>query len=953
MPKKEKNEGNEWNFVAAIGGDGGTANDGGDVDVGNAGNIVTHGVNARGIVAQSVGGGGGNGGNGISGTGLDTLDQVTELLDLKDKVVFDVSNWSLIVGGTGGASGDGGDVDVVNEGSIGTTGLASTAIFAQSIGGGGGEAQNFTKGTGAGGSADTGLRGKFSIGGGGGASGDGGDVEVTNSGELITEGDDAHGIFAQSVGGGGGVAGNVDRGLKDGFGPIPPLNVGLGLAFGQDGGSGGDGGDITVTNTSNIFTRGVNSFGIFAQSVGGGGGLAGGLGNENIPILEQQNFAGSVGGDGDAGAITIDQHGDIVVLGDASDGIFAQSDTTNGFGGAVTIDVAGNIDAGGAHSNGIRTQSQGDTGSGAIGITITSGSVRGGTENGAAIAFIDGAANTLTNRGDIGRLAELDRAAVLGGAGNESIDNFGGIYGTLGLGGGVNTFTNHDDATMASGATIDLGANGTVLNEGLWSVGRGSEVSQTAMTGNFTQSASGALLLDIDHLAATADRIDAVGIASLEGSIELNQMNISAIQPGTSETVLVAAEGGIEAADLELAVVPSIVTQYELDTISDTELALTLTTTFVPQGPAGERLLPNERRVGTYINAVQLAGSSTALAPTIAGLVASTEVASLGLKYQLLNPENYAALPLVAVQSGLLFGQSLLSCKVRDGESRFTDEGECGWAAAFGSSGEQDASYAANGYRRDVRTISFGTQWEVSKRWHMGLSAAFDRDQIDSGSLGNLRTQFAEGRTLHAGMVLKGNYGGTTFAASLSAARGVYDTHRNAFLALRGSQSEQVIYQTSQQFRVSHGVEYASWYVRPMVDLGFTQVRLSAFSEHGAGSNNLVVRNAEEDFVNLRPAIEMGFETQIGSALARWYARAGLNRFIVGGRFAVEATLEGAPDDAGFLGVNQMLDRTVRECAAGVDVFTDGNVTLRVGYSGQFSSGSATHGATLKFTRSF
>ena len=334
QPAKEDKQ-REWNFVAAVGGDGGTANDGGNVDVHNTGSIVTLGVNARGVVAQSVGGGGGNGGSGISGTGLDGLDQATELLDLKDKKILDLSNWSLIVGGTGGASGDGGDVGVSNEGSIGTTGLASTAIFAQSIGGGGGEAQNFTKGTGAGGSADTGLRGKFSIGGGGGASGDGGDVEVTNSGDLITEGDDAHGIFAQSVGGGGGVAGNVDRGLKDGLGPIPPLNVGIGLAFGQDGGSGGDGGAITVTNTSNIVTHGVGSFGIFAQSVGGGGGLAGGLGNENIPILEQQNFAGSVGGDGDAGAITIAQHGDIVVLGDAADGIFAQSDATNGNSGSV------------------------------------------------------------------------------------------------------------------------------------------------------------------------------------------------------------------------------------------------------------------------------------------------------------------------------------------------------------------------------------------------------------------------------------------------------------------------------------------------------------------------------------------------------------------------------------------------------------------------------------------
>ncbi len=107
QPAKEEKQ-REWNFVAAVGGDGGTANDGGNVDVHNTGSIVTLGVNARGIVAQSVGGGGGNGGSGISGTGLDGLDQATELLDLKDKKILDLSNWSLIVGGTGGASGDGG-----------------------------------------------------------------------------------------------------------------------------------------------------------------------------------------------------------------------------------------------------------------------------------------------------------------------------------------------------------------------------------------------------------------------------------------------------------------------------------------------------------------------------------------------------------------------------------------------------------------------------------------------------------------------------------------------------------------------------------------------------------------------------------------------------------------------------------------------------------------------------
>jgi hypothetical protein len=953
-PKDGEDEGKEWNFVAAVGGNGGTGNDGGLVHVDNSGNIVTAGVNARGIFAQSVGAGGGNGGSGISGTGLDELDKATELLDLKDKNIIDVRNWTLIVGGDAGASGDGGDVIVDNSGSIGTTGLASIAIYAQSIGGGGGEAQNFAKAAGQGGSADTGLQGKFSIGGGGGASGDAGDVTVTNAGgTLITEGDDAHAIFAQSVGGGGGVAGNVDRGFKDGIGPIPPLNVGIGLAFGRDGGSGGDGGIVTVTNTGNILTKGVGSFGIFAQSIGGGGGLAGGLGNENIPILEQQNFAGSVGGDGDAGTVTVTQHGDIVVLGDAADGIFAQSDASNGNSGAVTINVTGSIDAGGAHSNGIRAQSQGDLSSGGIAVTLTGGSVRGGSESGAAVNFIDGAANTLTNHGDVGRLDELDRSAVLGGAGNEAIENFGGIYGNLSLGGGINSLINRDGATVASGATLDLGVGGTALNEGVWSVGLSDHVSHTALTGDFTQAAGGSLLLDIDHLTRTTDRIDVIGNAELAGSIELNQINISKIQPGSTRTVLVAANGGLSAEDLVLAVAPSIVTQYALDKMSDTEVALTLSTSFVPQNTLNEHLLPNEKRIGTYINNVQLAGSSAGLAPTITGLVAATDITTLGAKYQTLNPENYAALPLAAIQSGLQFSDSLLSCKVRDGEARFTAEGECAWAAVFGSNGEREATDSSNGYNRDVTTISVGSQWSVADAWHMGLAAAFERDQIDSVSLGNLHSQFADGSTVHLGMVLKGNFDSTTVAASFSAARGSYDSHRSAMLALHGSQSEQVIYQTAWQFRVGHGFEYQSWYLRPMIDLGFTNVRLSAFSEHGAGANNLVVRNAEGYFVNVRPAMELGFESSFGSALARWYAKFGFNRFIDGHQFSVEAMLQGAPEDAGFLGVSQELDRTAKECAAGVDVLMDKNMTLRLGYSGQFTASGTTHGATLKFTRSF
>jgi hypothetical protein len=47
----------------------------------------------------------------------------------------------------------------------------------------------------------------LSFGGHGGSGGDGGQVSVTSAGRITTAKDDCHGIFAQSLGGGGGNGG--------------------------------------------------------------------------------------------------------------------------------------------------------------------------------------------------------------------------------------------------------------------------------------------------------------------------------------------------------------------------------------------------------------------------------------------------------------------------------------------------------------------------------------------------------------------------------------------------------------------------------------------------------------------------------------------------------------------------------------------------------------------------
>ena len=215
-------------------------------------------------------------------------------------------------------------------------------------------------------------------------------VIVTNNGRITTYGDGSYGVFAQSIGGGGGAGGDGDLGTKG--------TVGVGGGTGST----GNGGTVTVnlSGAINTFGRrrargvraehrrrrrrggrcrsrtqelpehrrrprlragrrqrrrrrrghrqqprrissrfGIGANGIFAQSIGGGGGVAGSLGDD-FPILNVQNFAGSVGGTGSGNVVHVTQSANITTLGDAADGIFAQSAGGQQVGKAVTVTLS-------------------------------------------------------------------------------------------------------------------------------------------------------------------------------------------------------------------------------------------------------------------------------------------------------------------------------------------------------------------------------------------------------------------------------------------------------------------------------------------------------------------------------------------------------------------------------------------------------------------------------------
>src|SRR5689334_17864415 len=168
----------------------------------------------------------------------------------------------------------------------------SYGIFAQSVGGGVGEA-------------------------GGGSAGHGGDVTVTNTGIIATRGEDASGIVAQSIGGGGG-----------GVGGAGDANAGFGLnnitvTVGGAGGSATDyGGHVTVNRAGDIITIGDRAMGVLAQSIGSGGGLGGTGSAGNAGSV----FVGGAGGLGsNGGQVDVTVVGNITTFGMAAHGVLAQS----------------------------------------------------------------------------------------------------------------------------------------------------------------------------------------------------------------------------------------------------------------------------------------------------------------------------------------------------------------------------------------------------------------------------------------------------------------------------------------------------------------------------------------------------------------------------------------------------------------------------------------------------
>lgn len=576
----------------SIGGKGGASGMGGDISYSNSSHITTIAANSYGIFGQSIGGGGGVGGAAtsspahslsIGGSGAGGGNGGTISLTNTDGSQFTTSGiashallaqsigggggdggsrtgplkvglFDFVIGGSEGVSGNGGDIDISNSAtSITTNGSGAMGIVAQSIGAGGGKADGGLDGA----TTDT-----FRISGTGNSRGNGGTVTVSHTGGEIKTAQNvdesataaAFGILAQSVGGGGGLGGSIVIGATD--------SIGTGLDMGSDRSQSGNGGDVEVKSSASLVTRGNSSIGIFAQSVGGGGGIQGnGDSSSSVAAL-----IGSAGGDGTAGTVTVvlqsGENAAINTAGNSAHGIFAQSAGGSGSSTStdtkVSVQVNGDIHTRGDNAFGIFAQSVGD-GRGHINVQVNSGAtVTGGGSapvaglfDGAAVVVMDAPTATLTN---LGTLESSSGTAIIGTGTTLTIYNSGTIDGNIckdgncSLGSDSTALAVADDrstyvkllsdetSVLASGKFIDIDIH---MNDGSLVVGGEQNVIKTQHLGDLYHSDSAGLFIE---LGGTEQGIDNDWLA-VDGIFEIDGLlDVSLLTRGGDQFTPVAGD---------------------------------------------------------------------------------------------------------------------------------------------------------------------------------------------------------------------------------------------------------------------------------------------------------------------------------------------------------------------------------------------------------------------------
>jgi uncharacterized protein with beta-barrel porin domain len=856
-------------------------------DTSNATGIQTMGKHSIGVLAQSVGGGGGV----VTTMSSDETFDPSKIINNPQGRLGDIYGMQLSFGGQNGSSGKGGKVDVAINGNLQTQGLDAHGVVAQSIGGGGGLV--------VGGQVNLPAAG---TGGAGGAGGDGGPVAVNvKYGFIGTESDGAYGVIAQSIGGGGGFAGDPSK--------VQSYQSGTGLGIKANSGNGGT---VSVgVNGALISTSGNFAPAVFAQSVGGGGGVEA----YNVDGGAQQVLArGTAGGAGAGNAVTV----------------------------ALTNNAT--VRAFGAGSDGILAQSDGKS-SGPIQISVDAGSyVSGGSESAlnshaAAIHLLGGTNNQITNAGTISTTSGGHYAILAenGAANNTHLTNTGTITGDIDLGPKSTSVVNNLAGGVIDTPTKLNVGGGTVNNAGTLEVGGARTVGNTVLTGNLVQSPTGTLNVEIDPANKRSDLLNITGTAALAGKVQADPVSYL-----KSTSTVLSAAGGIQP-DAALAGSSTPVYRFT-PLVQGNTVAIKTDADFVG---ASKGASATQQSVAANLDRLWNSADPT-FAPIFGAFGNVGSASGYAQTLTAVSGQELLGVAAARYQASQAFSRSVFSCpEFADDGTTVRKQGSCVWVRATGMWENRSADASFPGFGWQGTTMKVGGQLELQPGWFLGGAIGYETDRFT----GNDNLTSASGNALLGVVALKHEVGPWTFSGAVDASYGWLNSSRVIPSANAVATASPDSFNVGLHMRAAYQIPFGRFYLEPALDGDLNYINLPGYTESGAGALNLKVNSANSVIATGTPNLRIGTRAQVGSATVDAYVGAGVS-FIAGNSYTTNASFAAAPGFGSF--TNTLTNAHVAgKFSAGVEVYTTKRLDVRLEYDGVVAAHEVENGGQIRFKYRF
>ena len=987
-----------------VGGSSGSGGSGGTVFVGVSPSsqgpnpvITTNGYASHALVAQSIGGGGGIAHEGSVLSAAGTVG-ATNSISVTPSVTLGARSYGAGVQGSGGPV-----AATISTSLLVTTGDSASAVILQTIGGGGGIASfgctnsgnaapsfgqtNFNVPTTASAcfqnanstSTPIGLTpAAFQQSQGiqpfavtiNAASGVGnttaGAINLTNSSQIITQGNRSIGIVAQSIGGGGGFVSAPAQTISSASLPTGGMNNSAGGQISLNMPSVGS----PVAPNFGITTVGTGAWGILAQSIGAGGGFIGdpsfalnavpssnpsnsfmsggsanggsisiNLGSSSSVAVVQPNIttngqfahgivAQSIGG---GGGITSYGNGNVLV------GSTAGSSVSNqGSGGTIGINIFGSITTFGAQSMGVFAQSTGTTGSSGLVSINVAGSIlvspqyqtNGAIVPSAAAIMISGGSNDPNNPnlvtvnglvGGTGTSSPQDINAIITGYGYTNVVNNGTISGSVNLGSTPGEFTNN--GTFNAGQTVVV-ANNSLHNYGTLSIGGQGSISNTQMQGRLVQYDSGKLIVTVDSAKAIKnDYLIINGNAVLAGEIV---PRAKSLLPGSFE--FMTANSIVSSAKIR----DSLIVDWSLSQVGN-KLVMQPEVNFVPTDYS---LTSNQESFARYIQQYWKTGE--AAYATLFGYLHEYPKGDYAGYQNALNQLSGQVLNSQAIQMKTAFATSLsdsLSCPTITPQGLKLNESNCVWTRLSGNISDQSSSTSNSGFRATAGGVRLGAQRELGNDWSAGFALGYTNNYLTSSGL------TSNGSFFDVSFSGQKKVEGWSFGSSLAFAQGLFNNYRTLQLGPNGvadSLSSQYKSNSSMsmaglRFRGAYEVQQQAYYFKPYADIDFLYSNQPGYKE--SGDIFALNANSNSQFnIAITPMFEFGVGTVTQSEhFLKAYVSVGAS-FLPNNNVSTQLMFVNGLASAGTFNMVTSGPSVLGRFNVGVQVFNSDNLDVRAEY---------------------